>query len=278
MVLRRLLSDWLFAALCGLAVAASLVVLAQIAASSLLASVAAVASEGLGVLVEPPGPPGGRLGGLGPVVLNTGLMAGLALLLAAPVGVAVGVYLGEEEGGLARALSIAVHTLSEIPTVVIGLFVFAVVCVPMRSYSLLAGSLSLAAAVLPFIVTQTREAVRAVPREYREAAYSLGLSRWKTVWLVLVPMSGRGLASAVLLGYAKALGETAPLLLTAGFALHGFYGLTGPSSALSLVVYRFGQTPYENYRTLAWVASALLFAASVGASLLVRRLFRGVRF
>ncbi|MEZ0345851.1 MAG: ABC transporter permease subunit [Infirmifilum sp.] len=251
----------------------------HVALSSIVKSLPAFISSGAGLLVQAPGPPEGEVGGLGPILLNTTVMVVLAVALATPVSLAVGVYLGEERSGrLASFTSNMVQMLSEIPTVLIGLFVFTVVCLPLGGYSLIAGSIALAIAILPFITTQVRESIRSIPEAYREAAYSLGAPRWKTVWLVLVPMGRTGIAAGILLGLMKALGETAPVLLTAGFALYGFYGLTGPSNTLSLVIYRFAQTPFENLRLLAWAASTILFISSVLLSTATRALVGEVKF
>ncbi|QOJ79347.1 ABC transporter permease subunit [Infirmifilum lucidum] len=275
----RLLLDRAFLVFASLATLTFLSSVTHIAAVSLARATTAFVSEGIKVLVAPPGPPGGELGGIGPILVGTLFVAGLALFLAAPLGVVVGVYLSEtREGLLPSVLSLVVYMLSEIPTIVIGLFVFSVICVPMKSYSALAGATSLAIAILPFIVTQVREAINSIPPDYREAAYSLGLPRWKTVWLILVPMARPGVLSGILLGLMKALGETAPVLLTAGFALYGFYGLTGPSNTLSLAIYRFSVTPYENYRALAWTAASILLVSSVVLSYATRRLAGRVRF
>ncbi|PLJ77992.1 PstA family ABC transporter permease [Infirmifilum sp. NZ] len=279
MRLRRAVADRAFLVYSLVTAVTLLAVILHIAFSSILSLARVLVAEGLGFFVLPPGEPGGSVGGLGPVILNTAIMTALALAFSAPVGVAVGVYLGEERmSRLASIASATVQMLAEIPTVIIGLFVFATICLSLKSYSLLAGAVSLAITVLPFVIEQVKEAVTSIPEEYREAAYALDLPRWKTVWLVLVPMCRTGIASGVLLGYTKALGETAPVLLTAGFALYGFYGLTGPSSTLSLVVYRFAMMPYENLRSLAWAASGLLLIASVALTYLVGRLAGEVKF
>jgi len=279
MRLGRVLADRAFLVYSLVAAVTLLAVIVHTAFPSTLSLARVLMAEGLGFFVLPPGEPGGSVGGLGPVLLNTAVMTALALALSAPVGVAVGVYLGEERRSrLASIVSATVQMLAEIPTVIIGLFVFATICLSLRSYSLLAGAVSLAIAVLPFVIEQVKDVVISIPDEYREAAYALGLPRWKTVWLVLVPMCRTGIASGVLLGYTKALGETAPVLLTAGFALYGFYGLMGPSNTLSLVVFRFAMMPYENLRLLAWAASGLLLIASVALTYLVKRLAGEVKF
>ncbi|MGC9146679.1 MAG: PstA family ABC transporter permease [Infirmifilum sp.] len=276
----RYILDKVFLLLVTLGTAMPVLATGLIAGSSIYWSFKALLSEGMGLFIKPPGVPGGsEIGGLGPVILNTIFITGLAISFAAPLGVVVGVYLSENRNGkLSKIVSQAVQMISEMPTIVIGLFVFSVVCLPLGGYSMLAGAVSLAIAALPYIVTQVRETLMSIPSTYREAAYSLGLPRWKTVWFLLVPMSKSGVASAIMLGYMKALGETAPVLLTAGFALYGFYGLLGPSNTVSLLIYKFAQTPYDNYRILAWTASAILLLGSLSLSYLVRRVVGEVRY
>lgn len=280
MIKVRYLKDRGFQLLVIAAFAIPYLAILQIGVVSIISSIQVIASEGLAIFLEPPGLPGaGRIGGLGPILLNTAIITFTALVFAAPIGIVVGVYLFEKHSSkLAVFVSNAVQMLSEMPSIITGLFVFTVVCLQMKSYSLLAGAMSLGLTALPYIVTQVRESLSSIPPSYLEAAYSLGLSRWKTVWLVLVPMSKTGIASSLLLGYMRTLGETAPVLLTAGFALYSFYGFFGPGNTISLLIYRFAQTPYENYKLLAWTGAAILLFGSFILSYIVRKMVGEVRF
>lgn len=235
-------------------------------------------SRGFSLLTEPPGPPGGEIGGLGPVLLGTAVTVSLGVLGAALIGVPAGVLMSEYRGlWLAKAADAAVQLISEIPSVVVGLLVFVLLVVPMRSPSALAAAVSLCLTALPYVAAQTRESLAAIPLTYREAALSLGVPKWKVVLAVLLPMNLRGVATALLLGAARALGETAPVLFTAGAAFHAFYGLSGPTSTLSLLIFHFAQSPYENWRRLAWAAVLLLVLLTLSLAIAVRRLSREVR-
>ncbi|MEM0093115.1 MAG: ABC transporter permease subunit [Thermofilum sp.] len=276
--LKRAVLDKLFHAAAASASAALLAVSAHIIAASVVEGLPALLAAGPALFVEPPGLPGGELGGLGPVLAGTLVIVSLSVLMSALIGVPAGILLSEYGGSwLARSAGAALQMISEIPSVVVGLVVFTLLVLPMRTPSALAAAVSLCITALPYVAAQTRESLAAIPLTYREAAFSLGLPRWKAVLMLLVPMNARGVATAVLLGAARSLGETAPVLFTAGAAFTAFYGLTGPSSTLSLLIFYFAPSPYENWRRLAWAAVLLLVALTAALSLAVRRLSRGVR-
>ncbi len=234
--------------------------------------------RGASFFLEPPGPPGGDVGGVSPSLAGTLVTVAIATLASTALGVPAGVMLSEARGSpLARAAERAVELIAESPSIVVGLVVFTLLVVPMRTPSALAAAVSLSVVALPYVAAQVRESLAAIPLVYREAAFSLGLPKWKTVFLLLIPMNARGVATAVLLGSMRALGETAPVLFTAGAAFQAFYGIDKPSSTLSLLVFFFAGTPYENWRKLAWGAVLLLAMLSTSLAFLTRRLSSGVR-
>ncbi len=276
--LKRAVLDRVFLAVTASATLALLAVGAFIVAISAVESFPVIAALGPALFIEPPGLPGGEFGGLGPVLVSTAVIVSLGVLVGSLIGVPVGILMSECRGSwLARAADAALQAISEIPSVVVGLVVFVVLVLPMRTPSAIAAAVSLCITALPYIAAQTRESLAAIPLSYREAAFSLGLPRWKAVLRLLVPMNARGVATAVLLGGARALGETAPVLFTAGAAFSAFYGLIGPSSTLSLLIFYFAPSPYENWRRLAWAAVLLLVALTIVLSSAVRRLSRGVK-
>ena len=234
--------------------------------------------RGASFFLEPPGPPGGDVGGVSPSLAGTLVTVAIATLASTALGVPAGVMLSEARGSpLARVAERAVELIAESPSIVVGLVVFTLLVVPMRTPSALAAAVSLSVVALPYVAAQVRESLAAIPLVYREAAFSLGLPKWKTVFLLLIPMNARGVATAVLLGSMRALGETAPVLFTAGAAFQAFYGIDKPSSTLSLLVFFFAGTPYENWRKLAWGAVLLLAMLSTSLAFLTRRLSSGVR-
>ena len=165
--------------------------------------------------------------------------------------------------------------LVEFPTVLVGLTIYATEVKWVGHYNMLAGALALAIVVLPYMAVHVSEALRGIPRDLREAAFSVAASRMKAVYRILVGVARRGILVGVLMGLAKAAGETAPLLFTIG----GYFqvppqGLTGPGGAVSLLIYSYAQQALPGYRLLAWGAAlvlmAIVFAVMIAARLLVR--------
>jgi len=243
---------------------------------------------GLRVIIEagfpfftttPAGPGEESPGGIYYTLIGSVLMISLSVAIAFPIGFFSGVYINEySQTKLATLAESASHFLSEVPSIILGIFIYAIYVLATKKTSLVAGALSLSLAILPYTVVQVRESLRVIPFTYREAAYSLGLPRWKTVFFVLVPMNMRGILVGLLSAFLRAFSETAPVLFTAGAAFYGFYGLDGPSSTLPLLVWNFARTPYENWQKLAWGASFILALVSISLSLIIRKATKEVRF
>jgi len=218
-------------------------------------------------------------GGIYYTLIGSVLAILLAVAIAFPIGFLTGVYISEYPGSkLSTLAESASHFLSEVPSIILGIFIYATFVLATKRTSLAAGALSLSLAILPYIVVQVRESLRVIPFTYREAAYSLGLPRWKTIFFVLIPMNMRGILVGLLSAFLRAFSETAPVLFTAGAAFYGFYGLDGPSSTLPLLVWNFAKTPYENWQKLAWGASSILALVSISLSLIIRKATKEVRF
>lgn len=276
--LSRSVKDRLVLAAVALATLSLLAAGAHLILTAVVEGLPVLLERGVALVLEPPGPPGGRLGGLGPSLVGTLVMVSLASLAGVAIGVPAGILMSEyPDGWLSRAAARALQLIAELPSIIVGLAVFTLLVIPMGRPSAIAGAVSLCITALPYIAAQTRESLAAIPLSYREAAFSLGLPRWKAVLMILVPMNFRGIATAALLGTMRALGETAPVLFTAGAAFFAFYGLDRPSSTLSLLIFFFAQTPYENWKRLAWAAVLLLAALSMGLAFAVRKLSGEVR-
>jgi len=204
--------------------------------------------------------PGEGLGGIGPAILGTFILTFLASLIGLPVAVMTGVYAAEyPESLLGRMTRTLLTIMMEFPTILVGLFVTQVVVIPMGSYSAIAGALALAIVMMPYVAVYTEEAFRNIPFTYREAAFSLGLSRFKVVFRVLAGMARKGVVTGMLIGMAKVAGETAPLLFTAGGSSRIYSaGLEKPVGAVPLLIYNLVQQPYENYHEIAWGAAFVL--------------------
>jgi len=248
--------------LCGIAIMTGLTVL------QLFHIIYSVAVEGLPVLLRGGleflsgtlAAPGEGLGGIGPAILGTFILTALASLIGLPIAVMIGVYAAEyPESIMGRLTRTLLTIMMEFPTILIGLFVMQILVIPIGSYSAIAGALALALVMMPYVAVYTEEAFRNVPFTYREAAFGLGLTRFKVVFRVLAGMAKKGIVTGMLIGMAKVAGETAPLLFTSGGANRIYFaGLDRPIGAIPLLIYNLVQQPYENYHEIAWGASLVL--------------------
>jgi phosphate transport system permease protein len=204
-------------------------------------------------------------GGFGNAIVGTVVMVGIAALLSVPLGVVAAVFLAELQPNsqLARWTRFSAKTLTGFPSVLAGVFAYAVVVLATGTYSAPAGGLALSVLMLPIVVLTAEEAIKAVPRITRDAAYGMGCTRSQVAWKVLLPTALPGILTGVMLAVARAAGETAPLLFTALFS--GFWLLEGsqvklmqPTASLAVLIYNFSGMPFENQIELAWAASLVL--------------------
>jgi phosphate transport system permease protein len=206
------------------------------------------------------------------------VIVGLATLIGVPIGVMAGIYLAEygdnRLGGLIRFMA---DTLTGVPSIVVGLFVFGLVVVNTGGFSAFAGAVSLAILMIPVITRTTEEIIRLVPNSIREASLALGVARWKTILRVVVPTAMSGIVTGVLLAVARVAGETAPLILTilgTNFPISQNI-FNGPSTTLSLQIYQLGAQPSPQVVEVAWGAALLLVLMVLGVSIAARLLFKG---
>jgi len=227
-----------------------------------------VVSKGIGALSwnfftkEPAGPLNPQEGGIVQSFIGTGLIVGIATLIAVPLGIFAGIYLAEYgKGRTASAIRLVAYVLLSTPSIVAGAFIWALVVVALGNFSALAGGLSLVVLMWPIVAIASEAVLRLVPQELREGALALGLPRWKTILRVVMPTAGAGLLTAVMLAVARALGETAPILLTAlgnDFINTDF---RAPTDAVPLRVYDYARTPVEALHSIAWGGALVLLAA-----------------
>jgi phosphate transport system permease protein len=204
-------------------------------------------------------------GGFGNAIVGTVVMVGIAAIISIPVGVLSAVFLAElgPNSRLAQAARFATKTLTGLPSILAGVFAYAVVVLLTGTYSAPAGGLALAVLMLPTVVLTAEEALRAVPRITRDAAYGMGCTRTQVVWKVLLPTATPGILTGVMLAVARAAGETAPLLFTALFSSYWLFEggqphLMQPTASLAVLIYNFAGMPFENQIELAWAASLVL--------------------
>ena len=223
-------------------------------------------------LPKPAGEPGG---GIANAIVGSALIVGLAALLAVPIGVGAAIFLNEFPSfWLGRAVRFLADVLTAVPSIVVGLAVYALVVLPMRTFSGFAGSVAYAFIMIPIILITAQEALRLVPTTLREASLALGVPRWKTVLRIVLPTSSRALLTGVVLAVARALGETAPMLFTA-FG-NSFWNLNPfkATATIPLVIYRYAIGPYDDWHRQAWAASFVLIVVVLLTSILTRLVLR----
>ncbi|SDL93260.1 phosphate ABC transporter membrane protein 2, PhoT family [Oryzisolibacter propanilivorax] len=221
-------------------------------------------------------PPPNEVGGLANALWGSLMMVLLATCVGTPVGVLAGVYLAEygRRGWLAPVTRFVNDILLSAPSIVIGLFVYAVVVARFKSFSGWAGALALALIVIPVVIRTSENMLALVPASLREAAYALGAPKWKVITLVTLRAARAGVVTGVLLAVARISGETAPLLFTALNNQFWNADLSKPMASLPVTIFKFAMSPYENWQQLAWAAVLLITAAVLGLNILARLLAR----
>jgi phosphate transport system permease protein len=217
------------------------------------------------VLVELPPTAFDTGGGFGNAIAGTGVMVGIATLLSVPIGILVAVYLAEFGRGtrIAGAVRFCIKTLTGMPSILAGVFAYAVVVLTTGGYSAPAGGVALSLLMLPTVVLTAEEAIRMVPTPVRDAAYGIGCTPGQVVWKIVLPTCLSGLLTGVMLAVARAAGETAPLLFTALFSNYwlvqqGELVLSEPTASLAVLIYNYSGMPFENQIELAWAAALVL--------------------
>jgi phosphate transport system permease protein len=226
----------------------------------------------LSFFTERPLPLGEAGGGVAPAIIGTLMMLGVAALIGVPVGVGTAIYLSEYgRGRFAAAVSYTIDMLAGVPSIVIGVFVWAVLVRNVfGSFSGLAGGIALALIMIPIVTRTVEEMLRLVPDTYREASLGLGVSRAKTILFVVIPTAKGGIVTGVVLAIARAGGETAPLVLTALGNQFFNYDLRQPMAALPLQIYQYASSPYADWHTKAWGSALVLIMVIAVLSLLTR--------
>ena len=218
-----------------------------------------------------PAPVGETGGGMANAILGTLKLLLLATLMGVPIGLLGGVYLAEFGGRTVPFLvRYTADLLNGVPSIVIGIFAYALVVMPMHHFSTLAGGFALGIMVIPTVLRNTESFLRDVPRSLREGSFALGANKWRMIATVVLPAASRGILTGVLLALARVAGETAPLLFTAFGNRYWSPGWNQPTSSLPVTIYTYATGPYEDWHQQAWAAGLVLLGLVLVTNITVR--------
>jgi phosphate transport system permease protein len=225
-----------------------------------------------------PTPVGENGGGMANAIVGSAKLLFLASLIGVPIGFFGGVYLAEFSGGaVAFIVRYAADLLNGVPSIVIGIFAYALVVLPFKHYSTLAGSFALALMMIPITLRSTEQFLQAVPGSLREGAMALGASKSRTIASVVVPAAYRGILTAILLALARVAGETAPLLFTAFGNRFWSPNWSQPTASLPVMIYTYAISPYDDWHRQAWAAGLVLLGLILVVNIVARAILaRGV--
>jgi len=225
-----------------------------------------------------PTPVGETGGGMANAIVGSAKLLFLATLMGVPIGFLGAVYLAEFSGSTAAfVVRYAADLLNGVPSIVIGIFAYSLVVLPVKHFSALAGGFALGLMMIPITLLSTEEFLRAVPRALREGAMALGASKWRTIATVIVPAAYRGILTAILLAFARVAGETAPLLFTAFGNRFWSPGFNQPIDSLPHMIFTYAVAPYEDWHRQAWAAGLVLLGLILVINILARAILaRGI--
>ncbi len=272
----RLLKSNIIVALCGLAVVLALIPLAMI--------LFYVISHGFSALnwaffTQMPKPVGEVGGGMGNAIVGTLILISIAGALAVPIGILSGIHLAEYGGTpFASTVRFTADVLNGVPSIVIGIFAYGLVVLPVHRFSALAGGVALAIMMIPIVTRTTEELLRLVPSGLKEGALALGATRTRAMFTVILPAALPGIVTGVLVALARIAGETAPLLFTAFNNRYWSTSLAQPIGSLTVQIFTYAISPYEDWHRQAWAGAFVLvmmiLTLSILARLVTRRLER----
>jgi phosphate transport system permease protein len=267
-ILLRKLKSHLIVALCAASVVVALIPLGLI---FFFVIAQGISSLNWAFFTRMPVPVGELGGGMANAIVGTLTVTGLGALFAIPIGVTAGVYAAEYAGtGLASSVRFAADTLNGVPSIVIGVFVYGLVVLPMHGFSALAGGVALGIMMIPIIARTTEELVKLVPVSLREGALALGATRARAVFTVVLPAALPGIITGIVLALARIAGETAPLLFTSLNSSQWSTSLTQPISTLTVTVYNYAVSPYDDWHRQAWAGALVLVGIVLICSILAR--------
>jgi phosphate transport system permease protein len=256
---RRRMTSRLVVAFCALSVVVALIPLGFILFFVLSRGLPGL---DLAFFTQTPKPVGETGGGMANAMVGTLMLLGMAALFGVPLGIATGTFLAEfPRSRLGMAIRFAADVLNGVPSIVIGIFAYSLAVLPFQHFSALAGSVALGVMMLPIVVKTTEELLALVPGSLREGALALGATRGRAVWSVMLPAALPGIITGVLVAIARVAGETAPLLFTSFNNRYWSTRLDQPIASLTVQIYTYAISPYEDWHRQAWAGATVLIAA-----------------
>lgn len=222
-----------------------------------------------------PKPLGETGGGIANSIVGSLKVVALAALMGLPVGIFGAVYLAEFGGGkLGFYIRYSADVLNGVPSIVMGIFAYAIVVIPMKHFSALSGSVALAIIMVPLVLRTTEEFIRLIPGSLREGALALGVSQWKVILRVVLPTASRGIMTGAILAISRIAGETAPLIFTAFGNRFWDDGILHPIATLPHTIFTYAIAPYEDWHRQAWAAALILMTVVLTGNMCARLLMR----
>jgi phosphate transport system permease protein len=265
--IRKILSS-LFVAFCALSVLLALVPLAMILFFVISQGIQAV---NFAFFTQMPKPVGEQGGGMANSIVGTLILTGLGSLVAVPIGIMSGIYMSEYAGTrMAALIRFAADTLNGVPSIVIGVFAYGIAVLPFKQFSAIAGGIALGMMMIPIIARTTEELLLLVPGTMREGALALGATQARAMFSVVLPAALPGIITGVVLALARIAGETAPLLFTSFNNRFFSTSLSQPISSLTVQIYNYASSPYEDWHRQAWAGALVLVSIVLLCSLLAR--------
>jgi phosphate transport system permease protein len=258
------------ALMAGLTTACALTVVAILALILGYIAWRGLSSISIQFLISTPKPVG-EGGGIGNAIVGTLVLLALASGIGLPFGIAAGVYLSEFGNNLfGKLVRFMTDTLTGVPSIVVGVFVYTLIVLPQKHFSALAGGVALALIMIPIVARTTEEMLRLVPVSMREGALALGAPQWRVTLGVVLPAAASGIATGAMLAVARVSGETAPLLFTAFGSRFLNVSLEQPISSLTVQIYNYAISPYDEWHAQAWAATLVLMALILVINITVR--------
>ena len=264
----RRLTDW---GATGFAILAAVLVLVPLLAIFTYLVIKGVGSVNWAFLTQTPKPPGEAGGGMANGIVGTGLILAVASVIGFPLGIGSGIYLAEYgRNRFGDVIRFTADVLNGVPSIVVGITVYSLIVIRQKHFSAFSGGVALGIMMIPTVARATEEMLLMVPNVIREAAYGLGIPRWRTTLSITLRTASAGVITGCMLAFARVAGETAPLLFTAFGNQFWNLKLNQPTAALSLQVYTYAISPYDDWHKQAWAGSLILILLIVGAVAAVR--------